>query len=293
MQALDPNVREKIVSFVRAKGPVLPVQISQAVEVDIIFAGALLSELVSRKLIKISYARIGGSPVYYSEGQESKLESLYKYLPSKEKEAYELLKKKIILNDKESEPSIRVALRAIRDFAVPVKVNLDNEESLFWKWYLASNDEFENKLKEFIGVKDKPTEKIKEVEKVKEKAVKVEKVKEKAAKTERVKSAGEFLGAVNSYLGQNNIKIIEELQIKGKKEINMVVKVPSNLGELELFLCAKDKKKFSDADLTLAYHKGQGKKLPVLLLGNGELTKKAKEYLDKNLRGYLIFKRIS
>jgi len=42
---------DKILNFIRINGPVLPVQISKYVDTNILFAGAMLSELVSKKAI--------------------------------------------------------------------------------------------------------------------------------------------------------------------------------------------------------------------------------------------------
>ena len=59
-----------------------------------------------------------------------------------------------------------------------------------------------------------------------------------------------------------------------------------------MFVCAKNKKKVSDQDIMLAHQKGQNKKMPTLFLTTGEQTKKSKEYLEKTLKGFMIFKKI-
>ena len=87
-------IKQKVLDFIKFNGPVLPYQIAKIIEKNLIIAGALLSDLLSEKYIKISRAKVGGSPVYYISGQEPKLEMLYRYLPSKEKEAYDILKEK-------------------------------------------------------------------------------------------------------------------------------------------------------------------------------------------------------
>ena len=48
---------------------------------------------------------------------------------------------------------------------------------------------------------------------------------------------------------------------------------------------AMSKKKIDHADLALAFVQGQLKKLPILFLTAGELTKKAKEMLQKDFKG--------
>ena len=83
------DVKEKILGIVSTKGPVLPKDIAREVNINLTFAGAYLSELVSLKKIFISYSKIGGFPVYYTETQKPKLgDKLYIFLNEKEKEAY-------------------------------------------------------------------------------------------------------------------------------------------------------------------------------------------------------------
>ena len=71
------DVREKIIAFVKIRGPVLPVQVSKEVKLDILMSSAYLSELVSNKKLKISYLKIGGSPLYYAQGHEASLQNFW------------------------------------------------------------------------------------------------------------------------------------------------------------------------------------------------------------------------
>lgn len=274
------DVKEQILGFVRSEGPLLPVTISKKIDSNIIFAGAILSELVSNKLIKLSYAKIGGSPLYYVNGQEEKLSKLYDYLPGKEKEAYDLLKKEKVLKDITCEPGIRVALRQLKDFAFPFKVG----EDIFWRWYLSKDDEVTNLLKK----PKKPSLKKNICEEKPEVEIKKEPKKKIIKKIK--KKNNELLEEINSYLSIKKIELLETKNVK-KNEINMIIKFGSDLGELNYFLYAKNKKKISDSDLRLAYSKGQQKKLPVLFLSRGELTKKAQKYLE-NIKGYLMFRKL-
>jgi len=133
--------QEIILNTIKIKGPVIPNQIAKVIETNILFASAHLSELASSNKLKISNTKIGGTPVYYLPGQESRLQDLYKYLNDKQQKAFSLLKEKKILRDNELEPINRVALREIKDFAVPLQITANNEKILFWKWYLLTNDE--------------------------------------------------------------------------------------------------------------------------------------------------------
>lgn len=123
------EIKQKILSVIKRKGPSLPVHIAREIGSDMLFTSAFLSELVSEKKLKLSSMRVGNSPLYLIPGQESQLEDFTEYLNSKEKEALELLKKEKTLEDSEQEPSVRVALRSLRDFAKPFK----KEGKIFWR----------------------------------------------------------------------------------------------------------------------------------------------------------------
>ena len=70
---MPSDSRDKALSIVKTKGPVLPGQVNKELNMNVLFASAVLSELVDSKLIKLSHAKIGGSPVYYAVGQEPRL----------------------------------------------------------------------------------------------------------------------------------------------------------------------------------------------------------------------------
>ncbi|MBW3013420.1 hypothetical protein KY340_04425, partial [Candidatus Woesearchaeota archaeon] len=106
-------MREKILSLVKLKGPVLPREISKDLGLDSLFAAAHLSELVDQKKMRLSNAKIGGSPIYYLEGQEAKLIRLVEYLNEKDRRAHDLLQEKKIVEDKELNPLFQVAMRNI------------------------------------------------------------------------------------------------------------------------------------------------------------------------------------
>jgi hypothetical protein len=277
------ELKSTVYEIVRNYGPVLPVHVSQKINSNLFLASALLSELVSDKKLKISYAKIGGSPVYYLPGQENKLNVLYNSLPQREKEAYNLLKEKLVLNANEIEPVVRVALSNLRDFAIPVA--LDN--TFYWKWYLA-DDSVLNKKPEIL-VEEKSIQPVNEV--ILEKPISIEPEIEKVKKL-KVVTNGVFLEHINKYMTLNKVYIGNDIEIK-KKEVVKVVTFNSVLGDLTYLMYAKDKQKISEADLSLAYQLGQKHKLPVLFLSPGELSKKSQKYLNENLRGLVIFKQIN
>ncbi len=143
--------REAALSFIKINGPVLPVQIAKVLNTNILFSSAILSELVDRKLIKITHASIGGSPVYYLSGQEALMdEKLYHSLGGKEKEAYYLIKDKKIVREKDLEPWQRVAIKSLKDFTRQITVLIDNEQDSFWKHHLVSDEEAKVLIEDYI-----------------------------------------------------------------------------------------------------------------------------------------------
>src|SRR4030042_1495973 len=142
------QLKEKIISFIQLRGPSLPVHIAKETGLSILFASAFLSELFNEKRINISNLKVGSSPLYFISGQEPQLENFSKYIKSKEKEAFLLLKEKRILKDSELHPAIRVALREIRDFAIPFKKDKKKKQNK------KMDENFFNKIKEFLEKKN-------------------------------------------------------------------------------------------------------------------------------------------
>jgi len=296
--------QEKVIQAIRIRGPVIPAQIAKVIGTDILMASATLSELVSKNVLKISHVKFGSTPLYYLPGQESRLQDFAKNLHEKEKRAYDLLMQRKILRDKIAEPVVRVALRNIKDFAVPLQVKINDNVEIFWKWYLITNEEAARIIKETIKF-DKPKKDVKpfqetivkkEQEKPKEeqKEIKREEPKEKLPEKEEKKTfvdktaEDEFLNEIKRFLEKNNIELIEEKIVKKNLDLDLVVEVPSAVGSLTYYCKAKSKKRISDSDLSSAFVQGQLKKLPVLFLTKGDLTKKAKEMLSKEFKNIKI-----
>ena len=263
------DTKRKITSILKIKGPSLPVQVAREIQLSSLFAGALLSELAKEKLIKISHMKVGGSPLYFLAGQEVLLEKFHTYLPGKEKEAFLLLKKKGILEDKKQAPPIRVALRNLRDFAFPFSQN--NE--IFWQFHTANKQETTIKPK-------KPTPKTKKQNKLSiepEKEIKTEAPKENPVKKQ--KERPEFVTRIINSLRNNNIEILEEKETK-KKEFLGIVRIDSTLGKIKFLCIAKDKKTITESDLRLIVQKTQTLKIPALVIFTQNINKKALSYAE-------------
>lgn len=292
------ETRDRILEIIGVKGPVLPVQIAKEIGTNILMASAHLAELTASKRLKISTIKVGGSPLYYLPGQEATLQKYTENMNDKEKKAYDLLNKNKVLRDSEQEPVIRVALREIKDFAVPLNVNYNNSKEIFWKWNLASNEEAEQLIKQKLQILEKPAEKrieekteiLQKQEIKKQEEIQKEKAKEPRKYKPREKEDN-FLNDIMKFFEKNKISIVSTEVVKRNSEIDFVVELPSVVGNLQYYCKARNKKRISDSDLSQAYVKGQLKRLPVIVLSPGDLSAKAQEMIGRELSN-LTFKKI-
>ena len=141
-------VQDQILDFLRATGPILPAKVAKNLGTDILIASAHLSDLKSQGKIKISHLKVGGSPLYYLSGQEEKLFSFAAgNMNPKDMEVLERLKKRKVMREVDLGLLAKVALRSLKDFAVPLNVNFKGKTELFWKWHLLPDEE----TNQFIG----------------------------------------------------------------------------------------------------------------------------------------------
>ena len=301
------QLKEKIMQIIQRRGPSLPVHISNETGQSMLFSSAFLSELLSEKKIKISNLRVGSSPLYFIPGQEPKLENYSQHLKSKEKEAFHLLKEKKFLKDSNQEPAIRVALRTIKDFAIPFKKN----EEIYWRFFTIPEEEFqkieeikektteikieqeikkeaqekEEKPKELdiFEKREKPEINILEQKAIKEK-IEIKKIKKPIIKKKKTsasqKKNEKFFNTIKEYLSSKNIEISD---IIGFSKNDLTLKIISN--NQEKLLIAYNKKKITEKDLLNAYKKASETNLPYTIFSLGETPKKISNMIDaiKNL----------
>jgi Mn-dependent DtxR family transcriptional regulator len=96
-----------------------------------------------------------------------------------------------------------------------------------------------------------------------------------------------FLSQLLTFFAGNNITVLEQVVLKKKAEYDFVLQLTSPVGRLHYYAKAKNKAKVGEADLSHAYVQGQIRKLPVLFLAPGVLTKPAQELL-KELKGLTV-----
>lgn len=287
--------KERILSTIRYKGPSLPVQIAKSLGISPLFASVFLSELRAEGKLKVSDMRVGSSALFFLPGQENQLENFTKFLNDREKEAFELLKMSLVLQDDQQTPVIRVALRAIKDFAVPMKVGVNGVEKVFWKYFTLTQNDFENVVTETVEGKTKKTNVLPEEKKETAAPVSdvsnIAEVKKVVVEKPALKSGTNFGELLRDYLSGKDIEIMEVF-VEKKKEFEAKVRVDIPFGKQEFYLVAKDKKGVSDKDLQLVWSKAHSKKLPALFISPGELNKKGKEHL-REWKNLVKFERLS
>ncbi|MDP2672822.1 MAG: hypothetical protein Q8O84_03350 [Nanoarchaeota archaeon] len=297
------QVKEKIISFIGMRGPSLPVHIGKEINTSILFTSAFLSELVSEKRLKISNLNVGNSHLYFIPGSEPLLEGFSQHLKSKEKEAFELLKQKRVLKDSEQHPAIRVAIREIKDFAIPFK----KDDQLYWKYLMVSDQELINKIKDLPAIrevkkqfgpngvssgeaekkepiiseqiifskKEKPEEK--ETIKDKKKIIKKENRPSVVGLKKKIpqKKGDKFFNKVKEFLSKSQIEILD---IEDASKDNLVLRIKIN--NKEKLLVAYNKKKIDESDIIKAYKKSSELALEYMILSLGEPSKKLNEFIE-------------
>jgi hypothetical protein len=275
--------KEKIISFLQTNGPSLPVRIARAIEMEPVFASAILSELLQTKKVTMSHMRIGSSSLYLLPGQEEKLEKNIEHLKPIEQEALSKLQKNKTLIDEELEPAIRVALRGLRDFAISSKP----EDKIIWKYAFSSEKEPEKIQEEIIKTEPKEEhkkiqieiepekipkaweEKKEEIKKLKQEK-KVEPIFEEKSFHEKQKT---FLNEVEAYLKKQNISMTS-IQEVDKKSVIAKIK----LQDKNAILFAFNKQRINEQELMKVYKQTDG--LPYYIIIRGDLTKKMTQTLD-------------
>lgn len=285
---MDIDEKKKtIAELIKQRGPSLPIHVARGTELSILFASAILSEMVSNKILHVSNLKVGSSPLYYLEGQEELLENFYTYLPGKEKEAFLLIKKHNLLEDEKLQPALRVAMRSIKDFAVPLQIETESGGKIFWRFHSLPKEKAVDKINSILS-EEKRKKKMEKRERAPEKAV-IEVKEKKLEEKPKIKEI-ELLKKVYNYLSKENIKIISEEDVKKRSAILKVI-VSSSVGDIEMLAIAKDKKTITENDIRLLHSYSQNRRLPILLLCNGKPSKKAAQEIE-NFKSLIFLRQL-
>tara|TARA_Y100000310_G_C20617932_1_gene781662 strand:- start:82 stop:960 length:879 start_codon:yes stop_codon:yes gene_type:complete len=285
--------KRKIISFLDSNGPSLPVRIAKKIEMEPVFASAILSELLNEKRIKLSHMKIGASPLYLLPNQEKKLEEQNSNLKNIEREAYLKLKENKFIIDKDEIPAIRVALRNLKDFAK----SFNFKEKIIWRYAFISEEEIINLLKKENPekIEKKRIENNLEIKIPKEIITHSKEIIPKENKMEDIfkenEFSTEFSEEVKNFLSKNKIELVEEIQAD-KKEIVAKISIETTLGKLNFILIAKNKKTTSKDEIHSALQRANYHKMPCLYLLKKEPQKSILKFIEeyKNLIKIKILK---
>lgn len=277
----------KILDLVRMSGPSLPIKVSKALKIETYIAGAMLSSLVDNGHLKISQKRVGSSPLYYMPGQEHQVrEVLFKELNDLEKKALNRLKELKVAFESDLYPQERFLLKELRDFATALTVKQGEQELTVWK-HNSVTDEILNSILEERLKKTEPEktpEPVQLPEGIQEKLVEVpikEKPKEQPVKKRKIKT-GEFANKVKEYLKEKEAELIEDVSVK-KGEHLFKINIKTTFGNQSFLVKSLDKKRISESELSQFYLECMNEKKPGMLFVPAELSKKTKNFVDKNV----------
>lgn len=316
--------KDKIITILRQRGPLVPNDLKKALKVDSMILGAVLSELNSRGQVKITKLKKGASPFYYLPGQEKLLERLTEFLNPKDQNTVRLLQEQKVIQESAQEMFVRVSIRNIPDFVREFMVQTSRGPYRFWRYYLISEaeamkilrDKFapkketskEESLKEDTKkapietttktklTKEKQEEKIFET---KPKELPIQKKtlpKQKTLETEKQQALQispslektPFYEKIINYFKENDIVLLFEEQLSKDREYSFVVKIPSAVGYLKMYVHGRNKKKLNEGDVAPALLKAKIKDVSCLFLTNGDFTKKSLGIMEKEYKGLVI-----
>jgi len=140
------RTKEMILSVVKSKGPSLPINIARDVKTSTLFASAFLSELYQERKLLMSHLKVGSTSLYLMHGQEQMLENFIQFLNHKEQEAFHMLKNSGKLDESLLPPAIRVAIKGIKDFAIPIQEIINGETKVFWKYAFLKDQSSQNQI---------------------------------------------------------------------------------------------------------------------------------------------------
>ena len=287
------DYREQILAMAQTK-PLLPGDVAKVLNTNLIMASAMLSELSDNKKLKVSKLKVGSSPLYFLPDKAFLLENFVSSLNEKDRITVEILKNARILRDSLLDSLTRVSLRQIGDFGKQVDVVVNGQKEIFWKWFLLPDSEAELLIGQMINGEEKKivpkssqpenSVSVAEIQKVEpnkfiEQANVAKPIMENSSKPKTQKIANQgFFDKISAFFDNCKIKIVEQTQIK-PGEFDFVVKIPTPVGVLPFYCKAKNKKKLTESDVSVVFVQGQLRKLPVILLSDGEFNKQGKELL--------------
>ncbi len=108
------------------------------------------------------------------------------------------------------------------------------------------------------------------------------------SKTPKDDGPSPFFTQISNYCESKGIQVIEHKTIRRDKEYEFTLNVPSPVGQVTFHAVAKRKKSLNESDLSTLYVTAQSLHLPILVITDGEVSKKAEPLLGKELRNLSV-----
>lgn len=291
--------QEDVLRVVKEHGPLIPNKIKQHLGAgDTTMINVYLSNLKEEGKIKFTHLQLGSSKFAYTPEQKTKLEELIEHLNEKDRRTAKKLQEKKVLRVQEQEPLIRVGLQQIKDFAIPIKVSTGDEEELFYRYYLTTPQEAQEKIRELLqpnntqetppqeeptqqtppNKPETPTQTNHPAEQ--EKQPKKEQTNKQEGQQSLYKPPtpeSELAETLINYCEENDIHIKTYNEARKNSEIELTIAVPTAVGRITFYAKAKSKKKSNDGDLAATVLAAKARMLPAMYITTGEVTNKAKE----------------
>ncbi len=290
---------EEVLQAVRQLGPVVPNKIKQHLaQPDSMLINIYLSDLQKEGKVRLTHVQLGTSSFAYTPEHIPKLESLIDHLNEKDRRVAKRLKEEQIMRASTQDPLTRVALQNIKDFAKPLHVKTTQGEETFYKWYLLSTEEAQEKIKRLLGIQttqqEVPTPRKEEVpqdppEKTNKQQPRAQQKpsaeQQKKAPTQQkteqqqalIQAESDFAQQLLTYFKDKNITVLSLDEVRKNSEIDAKIRLPTPVGNITYYCKAKSKKSSNDGDLAAAILTAKSKMLPALYITTGTVTKKAKE----------------
>ncbi len=271
------SMKDRIFALLKEKGPMFPAEVAAKLGGNSFLAKAYLSELVSGGAIRAESMGLKEGFIYFLPGQEKIAEKKvqevinFKRTPSMYSEGKKNISPELLEKQKKFSQLTNETLQKDKEMEIRRMQRIR---------------ELEEKRRIDQRKKQEEAKRISsdtQGRKLKERSL-------SASVQEKHESKDSFEDMAMDFIQKNGITIVEELESKRKTEIDLIVEVPSPVGNLPFFCKIRNKKKINDSDLSLVHSTAISKNMNALLITKGELSKSAKSFLEKT--DNLIVKKI-
>ncbi len=286
------DIRDRIIALVQSRGPVLPVEISSAINANSFLAKAYLSDLVAEGKIRATKEKIGDSHIYFWPGQEQKvsekLQSL-RQLQAKTARMYQPAEQRVQATPelmKKRQEFSSMANKVAEEDKVLARKEIQKPAPRMEQFRPQPRQEqrFEQRHQPVLPAAKPIIFKRLEPEVVREPPRIIEITPEVREPMPRALKAfasapKNFVDKARYFIEAENGKITEVIERK-KKFAEFHALIHTTFGEVKFIIHARDKNKITDSDLSLLYSKSSQRNIPGLLITNGQLNKKAQRFLE-------------